>query len=300
MKKTKHLFAFAILFITMSAFGQFRDRINISLFTGGSSAQQNGNNQGYWYGLYVDYMIIKTPMDWNFGLCAVAAQTGFKSNDTKNLYTGSNSNLGGGIAIGKYFEYLTYSHSAYFGSNLLLKSNQDIGEGQSLQANNTFGKYSMTQSDLILAGEVNINILKKAGVEGLEWQENLFPREQLRLTLQETLNSKKNSYWNNVPIAESALWNKASYGAEFKQSIYQFGKYDLLGDPKLVVGYNYFKGDKSNWWIIGAEIALKRRGWDDFLNVYFQMKQEFGIYTPNLNSTQFVLGLNFSPSNLIK
>ena len=298
MKKLQILI-FAILFgVALPALGQFRDKVNISLFTGGSAAQQNGNNQGYWYGLYMDYMFITTATNWNLGLCTLASQTGFKSNDTKSYYNGSNFNLGAGFTVGKYFEYLTNSKSGYFGSNLLIKSNQDNGEGYSLGSDGVLGKYSMTQKDIMIAGELNINILKRPGISGLEWQENIFPRSQLRLTFQESLNSKKNSYWNDVPINESALWNKASYGAEFKQSIYQIGPYDLIADPKLIAGYNYFKGDKSNWWILGGELALKKRGWDDFLNVFFEVKQQFGIYTDNLNSTQLVLGVNISLTNL--
>lgn len=297
MKKIK-LFLFFILFaLTVPAIGQFRDKINISLFTGGSAAQQNGNNQGYWYGLYMDYMLITTPTNWNLGLCTLASQTGFKSNDANSNYNGGNFNLGAGITVGKYFEHLTNFKSGYFGSNLLIKSNQDIGEGQVTGFHGDVGKYSMTQQDIMIAGELNINILKRPGGDSL-WQNNIFPRSQLRLTFQEPLSTKKNSYWNNVPINESAMWNKASYGAEFKQSIYQIGHYDLLCEPKLIVGYNYFKGDQSNWWIAGGEIALKKRGWDDFLEIFFVVKQEFGKYTPNLNSTQFVLGMNIMLTNL--
>jgi len=298
MKKQK-LFLFSILFVmALPVSGQFRDKVNISLFTGGSAAQQNGNNQGYWYGLYMDYMIITTDNFWNLGLCTLASQTGFKSNDLRSNYNGSNFNLGAGVTVGKYFEFLTNSKSGYFGSNLLIKSNQDTGEGTSIGSDGVLGKYSMTQKDIMIAGELNINILKRPGLEGLEWQENIFPRSQLRLTFQEPISSQKNSFWNNIPINESAMWNKASYGAEFKQSLYQIGSYDLLTEPKIIAGYNYFKGDKSNWWIAGGEIALKKRGWDDFLSVFFVVKQEFGIYTPNLNSRQLVLGLNLQLTNL--
>ncbi|MFZ4632399.1 MAG: hypothetical protein ACOYL8_04345 [Patescibacteria group bacterium] len=298
----KMLLVFGFMFsLSSSMLGQFRDNVNISLFTGISMAQKNANNQGDWYGMYLDYMLIKTPRDWGFGLCAVASQTEFKSNDTKGNYNGSSSNFGAGLAAGKYFDYFTNSTSAYFGSNLMLKKNQDIGEGKSLQSNGLLGTYSMTQNDLMISGELNINILKKSDGESLYYGDNIFPRSQLRLFFQETLNAKKNSFWNNNPIHESSLWNKASYNAEFKQSIYQIGRYNVLTEPKIILGYNYFKGDKSNWLIYGTELALKKRGWDDFLSVYFQVKQKLGTINPNdLNSTQFVIGLSFSPSNIGK
>lgn len=298
--KTKTLFSLMFL-LSLSAFGQFRDDINVSLFSGVSVAQKNANNQGYWYGIYSDFTLVKTPSEWNFGVCAVAAQTQFKSNDKKGTYNGSSSTFGAGLTLGKYIEYLTYRSSAYFGSNLMVKGNQDIGEGKSLQTNGALGTYSMTQRDVMLAGELNINLLKRSEEFSLYFEDNIFPRSQLRLFFQEPLSANKNSFWNNSPIKESSIWNKASYNVELKQSIYQIGRYNVLAEPKLVIGYNYYKGDRSKWLVYGTELALKKRGWDDFLAVYFHVKQKLGVVNVNdLNSTQFVLGLNIQLGNIKK
>lgn len=298
--KKKIVFFVLIFSLSLSAFGQFRDDINVSLFTGISSAKKNANNKGNWYGAYVDYAVIKTPNFWNFGICAVAAQTEFRSNDRSSYYNGSSSSFGAGLAVGKYFDYFTMNSSAYFGSNLMLKSNRDVGEGKSLQTNGQLGNYLMTQKDQMISGELNINILKKSGESSLYYRDNIFPRFQMRLMFQDSFNEKKSSFWNNNPIKESSLWDKAAYSIEVKQSIYQIGRYNVLTEPKLIVAYNYYTGDKSKWVAYGSEIAFKKRGHDDFLSVYFLVKQKLETINLNdLNSTQFVLGLNFS-SNIIK
>jgi hypothetical protein len=285
-----------VLFLSLFAFSansQFRENVNISLFTGGYVSQQNAYNKGHWYGIYAEYMPIKTPNGFNFGFCALASQVGFKSNDTLNSYQGSSTDFGFGLAGGKYSEYFISTHSSYLGFNLMIKNSQDIGEGLSIGNDGKLGEYDMRQKDIMISGEININLLKNFG-----YRENLFPRTQLRLTFQEPLNSDKNSFWNNTPIRESMLWNKAAYGAELKQSIVQIGNFDLLLEPKLYTGYYHYKGDKSNWFGIGPELALKKRGWDDFLAVYFLVKQQLGDYMPHFNQTQFVFGLNFMPFNI--
>lgn len=281
-------------FMTLSVFGQFRDdRVNISLFTGGYFAEQNANNRGYWYGIYAEYMPIKTTGGFNLGFAGVASQVGFKSNDTLNYYEGSSTDFGFGLAGGKYSEFFTNTYSSYLGFNLMVKASQDIGEGYSVGEDGKLGKYSMQQKDVLLTGEINLNLLKTFG-----YRKNLFPRTQLRLTFQEPLNSGKSSFWNDRPIRESSLWNKAAYSAELKQSITQIGRFDLLLEPKIWLGYYHYKGDGSNWMAIGPELALKKRGWDDFLSLYFLVKKQVGEYDPHYNSTQFVFGLNFMPFNI--
>ncbi len=282
------------LFLALPAIGQFRDNFNVSLFSGAYIAQQNAYNRGGWYGVYAEYMPIKTYNGFNFGFCGVFSQTGFKSNDSISTYRGSSTDFGGGLAAGKYVEFLSATHSAYFGSNLMIKSSQDRGTGLSVQENGGLGEYTMKQKDLLLAGEININLLKTFG-----FRENLFPRTQLRLSFQTPLKSQKNSFWNDSPIKESQLWNKSAYGVEFKQSIVQFGTFTLL-EPKLYTGYYHYRGDGSNWFAIGPELALKKRGWDDFLSFYFLVKKQIGDYEPNLNSTQFVFGVNIMPFNFKK
>ncbi len=289
----KKLIVFLLATLALNVSAQFRDNVNVSLFAGGYAAQQNANNRGHWYGIYAEYMPIKTANGLNMGFCAVASQVGFKSNDTISSYEGSSTDFGAGLALGKYVEFLTSTHSGYFGSNLMIKSSQDIGEGVSLQSDGKLGKYTMQQKDVLLSGELNINLLKNFG-----FRENLLPRTQLRLTFQTPLKSQKSSFWNETPIKESMLWNKAAYGAELKQSLVDIGRFDLLLEPKLYGGYYHYKGDNSNWVALGPELALKMRGWDDFLSVYCLVKQQIGDYERHYNSTQFVFGINFMPFNI--
>lgn len=293
MKKILFTILFGALVLSTSA--QFKKSVNVSLFTGGTVAQENTNNRGYWYGAYGEYMPIKTSKGLNLGIAALASQSRSKSNDLSSEYKARSTDLGIGFVGGKYNEFFTTTHSSYLGFNLMIKSSRDKGEGLSLGSDNNLGRYDSEQKDILLSGELNFNLLKTFG-----YRERMFPRTQLRLAFQETLNSNKVSFWDDAPIAKSALWNKAAYTAEIKQSIIQIGEFDLLLEPKLYAGYYHYKGDKSNWLSIGPEIALKKRGWDDFLSVYFLLKKQVGSYEPHHNSTQFVIGINFNPFNINK
>ena len=150
----------------------------------------------------------------------------------------------------------------------------------------------MNQEDWLLSTELNFNLLKYHG-----WREQLFPRTQLRLVAQTPLKSKRESFWNDEPILNSALWNKASYSAELKQSLFRTG-YNNQFEPKIYTGYYYYRGDKSHWLAIGPELALHKPGKDDFLAIYFLVKKQVGHFEPHLGSTQFVFGINFIPTNL--
>jgi hypothetical protein len=293
MRKTFFLLALMTLTVVGSAFAQFRERVNLSLFAGGYAAQQNANNRGSWYGMYIDYMPVKTETGWLLGFCAVADRVYFKSNTTLSRYDGSSDEIGGGLAGGKWSEFLTQKYSGYFGANLMIKNVRDQGTGKSVQQDGQLGVYTMNQEDLMLSGELNINLLKAFGI-----RENLLPRSQLKLTYQSSLKSSKTSFWNNSPIKESMIWNKAAYGAEFKQSVVQIGRGNTLVEPKIMVGYHHYVGDDSQWLSAGPEIAFKKRGWDDFLSLYFFVKQEVGNYEANLNSRQFVFGINLMPFNI--
>lgn len=294
MKKIM-LLAFLIAAIMSQSFGQFRDNANLSFFTGGYAAQQNGYTNGLWYGMYVEYMPIKTTGGLNLGLCAVADRVNFKSNTSVSSYNGGSDEFGAGIAMGKYSEYFSQKHSAYFGANVMLKSIKDNGTGLSLQQDGKLGTYTMVQEDLMFSAELNINLLKTFGV-----RENLFPRSQLKLSYQRPLKSEKTSFWNKAPIKESMIWSKAAIGAEFKQSIAQIGRLNTMVEPKIMIGYHHYVGDDSDWLSAGPEISLKKRGWDDFLSIYVFAKQQVGNFPPNLNSLQFVAGLNLNLASFKK
>lgn len=289
----KLFFLLLALAIASVSSAQFRDNVNVSIFDGAYVAEKNGNNNGGWYGMYAEYMPIKTADGLNIGFCAVASQVGFKTESKNSIYEGSSTDFGAGLAAGKYVEVLTQSHSGYFGLNLMLKKSQDMGEGQAVGNDNLVGYYDAKQKDLMLSGELNLNFLKTFG-----FRENLLPRTQLRLTAQRPLNSEKTSFWNNSPIKESVMWNKSAYGAELKQSIVQIGRMNTLLEPKLYLGYYHYTGDKSHWVAIGPEFALKKRGWDDFLTVYALYKMQTGDFISHANDRQFVVGLNFMPFNI--
>lgn len=276
-----------------------KDPLNISMFTGTSIAQKNTNNQGYWYGLYTDYMLVETPRLWYFGLAALAVNSQFQSNDLRNSYEGDANALGAGIALGKYSYFVLPTYDSYTGANLLIKRELDVGEGISVSGN-SIGKYSMTQSDLILSGELNINLLKipKGEKDTSQYNPKLFPKTQLRLIFQESLRSDKSSFWNNNPIVESLIWNKAAYTGEIRQSLYRIGTYDFSVEPKIITSYSYYKGNQSHWLTGGMEIGLRREWKEDFFSLYFLIKRQIGNFQENLNDTQFLLGINFSPSNL--
>lgn len=280
-----------------TAFSQFKNPLSVSFFSGTSIAQKNTNNLGYWYGLYLDHALIRTRNEFDIGLAAVASQSDFRSNDTSSSYKGQSSSLGGGLALGKYINYIGNKTDAYLGVNTLLRRDQDIGEGLSI-TNGVLGEYSSTQTDLLLTGEVNFNILKRP--KNLEdttgYNQNLLPRMQIRLVFQESLNSDKSSFWNGNPINESLAWSKAAYTGEIRQSLYQFGKRVLL-EPKIIGGYHYYRGNNSHWLLGGIDLGFKNQGRDNFLSLYLMIKQQTGNYQENLNSRQFVIGLNFSPSN---
>jgi len=293
-KKITYLLIFIFLLVPWSTKGQFKHDVNVSFFTGGVVSQKNTNNQGGWYGVYADWMPIKGITGFNFGLAFVASSVDFKSNDLKNKYNGSSTDFGLGLTFGKYNEFFSPNFASYFGANVLIKRSKDVGIGQSI-IGNQLGNYKMSQEDWLLSTEVNFNLLKTFG-----WRERLFPRSQIRLAAQFPLKSKRDSYWNNKPILNSALWNKAAYSAELKQSIIRSDGLNQAIEAKLFSGYYYYRGNKSHWLAIGPEFSLKKEGSDDFLVVYFLVKQQVGHYDPHLSSTQFVIGINFIPSNIIR
>jgi len=291
MKKT--IVIFLLLITTFALSAQFRDNANLSLFGGGHVATQNTNNSGYWYGMYAEYMPIKTN-GWNIGMSVVASSTGFKSNDRTDTYSGNSSSFGGGLAVGKYVHDLSLTHSGYFGSNLMIKRNLDSGNGESLGNDGLLGNFSMNQKDVIFSGELNLNFLKKIN-EGNEF----FPRTQIRLFFQKPISASREAYWDEKLIDESYHYDNSSFSLELKESIISFGSRTQL-EPKLYVGYYHYKGNKSNWLAIGPEFALKKKGWDDFLSVYLLLKKQVGSFEKNLSSSQIVFGINFMPFNMKK
>lgn len=296
MKKQKSkffLFGLVFLLLPWNIQAQFRNNTNVSFFSGGTVSQQNVNNVGGWYGVYAEWMPIRTQTGFNAGLAFVASSVDFKSNDLKNKYNGSSTDFGLGLVIGKYNEFFSQNFASYIGANVLLKRSKDTGIGYSILENNQLGNYKMSQEDWLISTELNINFLKTFG-----WRERLFPRTQLRLVAQFPIKSKRDSYWNNDPILNSAMWNKTAYSAELKQSILRSNGFDNFFETKLFTGYYYYRGNKASWIGFGPEFSLKKEGRDDYIALYFLVKKQVGHFEPHLSATQFVIGLNFMPSNL--
>lgn len=279
--------------LVFTSFAQFRSDINASLFAGSYLEQQNTSNHGNWYGLYLEYMPINNSNGLNVGLAALASQVNVQNARTLNKSKGSSFEFGLGLAAGKYKEYLSPTFSGYLGANLLLKSSQEINDGVHVDtAKKTIGYYYEQRKDVLLAGEVNINLLKSSGL----YRENLFPRTQLRLQFQTPLKSSKDLFWNETLVEDTPIWNKASQLIQLKQSIVQLGHLDLLLEPKVYLGYYHYNiANASNWFSYGLELGLKKRGWDDFLSIYFFIKKRIGQDYPG---QQFIFGINVMPMNM--
>lgn len=298
----KKILAIAALLLSVLAFGQetrpfaeFRGRTTLSAFAGGYVAQQNAYNKGNWYGLYADYLPLRfMPTEYEhllFGLSALASRNEYVGNDTRSRYQSESTEFGLGLATGFYTYRLTPSSAFYLGANALLKQRQEIGLGNEA---GVVGRYLAREDNLLFSGELNFNILKTYESGRKDW-----PRTQLRLVYQKALKSQKDAFWNESELQDEALWNRTAYMAEGKQSLYRFGKRNHL-EPKLVAGYHYYAGDKSHWLIVGPEIALRKLNWDDYLNVSFLVKKQLGNFTQNLNSTLFLVQINFAPLNITR
>lgn len=276
-------------------FAEFRGRTTLSAFAGGYAAQQNANNQGKWYGLYAEYLPLRLMFTeyehLNLGFSGLASHSEYVGNDTRSRYQSESSEFGLGLATGFYTYRLTPNSAFYLGANALLKDQQEIGLGTNAGAE---GRYLAKEDNLLFSGEINLNILKTYESGRKDW-----PRTQLRLMYQQALRSQKDAFWNATPLAESSSWNRTAYMAEWKQSFYRFGKRNHF-EPKLVASYHYYAGDKSNWLILGPEFALRKLNWDDYLNLSFLVKKQVGNFAPNLNSTLFMIQVNFAPLNITR
>ncbi len=285
----KKIFVLILSLLALGVSAQFRDMSNLSLFYGQFASLQNGNNKGNWKGAYFEYMPIQTESGLRFGVCVVGARSAFNSNDTISVYQGKVSDIAVGLAGGKYFEYISLNHSAYIGANLMIKSSSDNGSGYTVGTG--AGRFQNQQEDLLLASELNFNLLKN----GFGWNE-FFPRTQVRVAHQFSLKNQKESYWQGKQVA-STLWNKSSFALELKQSLVALGQ-NILFEPKVNAFYHFYQGDKSNWLIFGPEIGFKRSGWDDFLTLSLMLKRQVGSFRDNLNKDQLVLMVNLNPVNL--
>lgn len=302
MKKKSFLVLLISLLATIYAFGQdslatqplveFRGTTMVSVFGGGYTAQENSNNNGEWYGVYLEHTPIRFLFSeykhLNLGLSVLASKSSYDGNDKTNKYSSTNYEFGAGIAGGFYSYHFSKNSALYLGANSLIKECQETGEGSN---SSSTGRYLSKEKYLVWSSEVSFNVLKtyEAGLRTL-------PRIQLRLTYQRPFNCKRDAFWNTTPLPETNIWDKTAYMSELKMSIYRFGKNSFF-EPKVVAAYHYYEGDKSKWAILGVELSLRKMNWDDFFSLSFSVKKQVGNYLPNLNSTQFTLGINFMPFN---
>ncbi len=288
--KKQILFIIFLLYLTSSGFSQYKENFNVSLFTGAYFAQKNTNNQGYWYGAYGEYTPFKTIDDVSFGVAFLASNSSFGNNTRSSFYEGSSKQFGFGFTLGKYWDFFTFTHSAYLGGNLMLKKAVDEGEGTSWT-----GYYEMKQEDILISSEINFNLFK-----AYTSMQRFFPRTQLKVGFQRSLVSEKEDYWNGKTIPESVIWDKAGLSTELKLSFIELGSFENLTQIKAFIGYQNFSGDQSHWLFFGPEVSFKKEGKDDWFIISLFIKQKTGRYKASLNDTHFGFNLVVIINNIKK
>lgn len=280
----KKIVAYLIIFLLFvpNIKAQFNEKINVSLFSGAYFAPRNTNNMGYWYGLYAEYMPIRTYDGVRFGFSFLATNGEFRNNTKTTKYQSQGYQFGFGLSGGKYWEYFSLKNSAYLGMNLMLRTTQDLGSGQFL-----FDHYQMKQGDLLLSSEINLSVLKSYG-----FKPRLFNKRQYKVGFVFPVSSDKEDYWNNELIPESIAWNKASYQGSIKLNIYEFDTFNNYYPIKVHLGYQYYSGDESSWLVYGPELAVRKSGKDDFLILNLFVKQRVGTFESTLNDTQIGMNIN--------
>lgn len=272
---------------------EYRGTTMVSVFAGGHVAQKNVNNRGNWYGIYLEHLplqlLISEYKHLNLGLTALAAKSLYEGNDQEHKNSNTDYSFGFGIGGGFYNYRFSKNSAIYIGANSLIKRGQEIINGRTSES---AGRYLADGQYIVWSSELNINVMKTYESGLRNW-----PRTQLRLVYQKPIQNKRDAFWDAVPLSESAVWDKTVYMSELKASFYRYGKRVIL-EPKVITGYHFYEGDNSQWIIAGLELALRKFNWDDFLSVSFSLKRQVGDYTPNLNETQFLLGINFMPFNL--
>lgn len=274
---------FLSFFILLACVIKAQKNTNVSLFTGAIVSVKNTNNNGHWYGVYADYMPIKTPQGMNFGISFLGAQSSFQSNDEVSIYEGKTTQFGLGLNLGKYWEFFSLKNSAYLGGNLSFIKSFDEGRGQ-----NFSGIYQMEQNDLMLSSEINFTLIKQYG-----YSQKWFNKSIFRIRLQKPMESEKKDSWNGEAIPESMIWNKSASMLEIKQSILDIGRFENVLTTKLILAHYSYQGDKSKWLVFGPELGLKKWEGEDYINLYFLIKKRVGDFEKDLNNLQLLFGINF-------
>jgi hypothetical protein len=285
-----------LLILSLTTWSQeesFRNRFNLSAFGGYFAEQRNANNNGENYGIYADFMVLKTWSGWNLGPYVIWGNNGF----IKNMipYESQSRELGGGINIGYYSEYFSTSRQIFIGLGLGYKYLEENAESI-IPGGPNMGHYTGEQIDRIGLVSINGNLMKNS------WTTNpqLFPRIQLIASFQLPLTAKKTAYWNEEAIPDSTYspWDKTFLDVLLKQSIvdWSWGE-KMYCSPKAIFYYSYSFGagfNTRNTYAAGLELAWHRPGKDDFLscNLTYRLKDMPG-------KQSFTFGINVNLGSLI-
>lgn len=255
----------------------FKEKLNLGTYGGYHLQQQNTNNNGYWYGTYLDYLLIKSANGWSAGPYLFASNSGFNQNLSR--YQADICEYGGGISFGYYQEAPYASKSLFLGFNIGLRQSNDHGES----LGKTTG-YEATQNDLMLSGGINLNLLKSPYLLSPWW-----PRTQILMSFLIPLRSNKESFWNKKELS-NVIWDKTYFESQIKQS---FARYSVSENwhlsPKLIAFYSFSAGDKGNYYGLGAELSVYKSGKDDLASIYYLVKanSRFDVNTIHI-------GVNFN------
>jgi|GEM_PF-1144122 len=273
----KIIFIIALAFAGTIAHGQnyYHER-NVVAFGGYMIGPSNSQNNGHYYGLYADWQLFRrstilrdlgdgwkvessSGSIWTIGPYVVINRSAFY--ESQSQYSGKILEAGGGVIVGYYKGEFTNKHSLFIGSSLGARYNWDNGTG-ALE-----GVYEGRQRDLLLAANLNINLLKSAP------SGRLLPRTQVVITYQKPISkfSSKFATWNNNEIPEQTVWDKTYLEVIARQSILDItlGKYnDMFLSPKLIGLYSYSVGNNEQCFGLGGEVSLHRPGRDDYFTLF--------------------------------
>jgi hypothetical protein len=277
----KIILLIALALVGTMAFGQYYHERNIVAFGGYLFEPSNSQNNGHYYGLYADWQLFRRSTIlrdlgdgwmaessdgsvWTVGPYVVVNRSAFYQ--SLNRYSGKILEAGGGMIVGYYKGEFTNRHSLFIGSSLGAKYAWDNGEGR------LSGLYEGRQRDLLLAVNLNINLLKSQA------NDRLLPRTQVVVTYQKPFSkfSSKFAAWNDSEIPGQIVWDKTYLEIVVRQSIYDISlsKYDdLFLSPKLIGLYSYSTGNKEKCVGLGGEVSLHRPGRDDYFTLFCLYKQ---------------------------
>jgi len=277
----------------MKAQEYFKDKINVSLFGGYFAERQNTNNNGNYYGVYADYLILKTWNGWSLGPYIISNRSEFVRNMIP--YESRSLEIGGGMTLGYYSEFFTASHQMFTGLSLGYKHIDENGESL-VTGGPKKGHYVGEQTDHLLTSSLNANLLKDNSV----MRPDLLPRTQLIVNFQIPLQAEKRAYWNEEMIPDSTYqaWDKTFFDIFVKQSLvnWPWGN-KVYCSPKAIAYYSYSYGaaaNSRNFYAIGQEISWHKPGKDDFLSINLLYK-----FNGIPKKQNFVLGFSLNFGSLI-